>query len=94
MTDHFKVLGLIYDDLGAMYDRAVQAGIQDDKLLRALIHAEDTARDLQIKLCNDRAKRSYAMIERKESRIQTCLTRFFRGVLDNARGLPMPTLRS
>jgi len=57
MTDHFKVLGLIYDDLESMYDRAVQAGIQDDKLLRALIHAEDTARDLQIKLCNDRSKR-------------------------------------
>ena len=58
MTDHFKVLGLIYDDLGSMYDRAVQAGIQDDKLLRALIHAEDTARDLRIKLCNDRVRKS------------------------------------
>ena len=57
MTDHFKVLGLIHDDLESMYDRAVQAGIRDDKLLRALIHAEDTARDLQIRLCNDRAKR-------------------------------------
>ena len=58
MTDHFKVLGLIYADLGSMYDRAVQAGIQDDKLLRALIHAEDTARDLQIRLCNDRVRKS------------------------------------
>ena len=58
MTDHFKVLGLIYDDLGSMYDRAVQAGIQDDKLLRALIHAEDTARDLQIRLGNDRVRKS------------------------------------
>ena len=58
MTDHFKVLGLIYEDLGSMYDRAVQSGIQDDKLLRALIHAEDTARDLQIKLCNDRVRKS------------------------------------
>jgi len=58
MTDHFKVLGLIHDDLEAMYDRAVQAGIRDDKLLRALIYAEDTARDLQIKLCNDRVKKS------------------------------------
>ncbi|MAO21979.1 MAG: hypothetical protein CMJ25_14630 [Phycisphaerae bacterium] len=58
MNDHFKVLGLIYEDLESMYDRAVQAGIQDDKLLRALIHAEDTARDLQIRLCNDRVRKS------------------------------------
>tara|TARA_R110002124_G_scaffold278848_1_gene451046 strand:- start:259 stop:486 length:228 start_codon:yes stop_codon:yes gene_type:complete len=58
MTDHFKVLGLIHDDLEAMYDRAVQAGIRDEGLLNALIKAEDMARDLQIKLCNDRVRKS------------------------------------
>jgi|TARA_R110000796_G_scaffold4295_1_gene16548 hypothetical protein len=58
MTDHFKVLGLIHDDLEAMYDRVVQAGIRDEGLLNALIKAEDMARDLQIKLCNDRVRKS------------------------------------
>ncbi len=58
MTDHFKFLGLIHDDLESMYDRAVQAGIRDEGLLNALIKAEDMARDLQIKLCNDRVRKS------------------------------------
>jgi len=58
MTDHFKVLGLIHDDLEAMYDRVVQAGIRDEGLLNALIKAEDIARDLQIRICNDRVRKS------------------------------------
>jgi hypothetical protein len=59
MTNQYRLLESIQQDLEDMYDRARRGGIRDTGLLKALTVAEDLACDLRIKLCNDRAKSEY-----------------------------------
>jgi hypothetical protein len=56
MTNHYRLLESIQNDLEDMYDRARRGGIRDTGLLKALTVAEDLACDLRIQLCNDRVK--------------------------------------